>query len=458
MPHARIFRTSSFRLTALYAALFSASALILFGVIYYATAGYMARQLDRTIEAEISVLEEEARVGGVSRVATIIAEREAETPYSGTVYLLQDAKGQQLAGNLSLRRQVVGRFALHGRSRAAEGEEAHRIRARGVKLDDGSYLVIGQDANQLDELQGLIIRAFSWSLAATLILAIFGGLLMSASVLRRIGAVARSSRAIMQGDLSQRIQNRGVGDEFDQLADALNAMLARIETLMDGLKQVSNDIAHDLRTPLSRLQQRLDAVRRSSPSISDYENLVDRSMRDMDAILEIFTAMLRIAEIESTRRKSSFSEVGLSELLQTVLEVYESLAAEKSQTLVGRIAPTLVVHGDRELLTQLFANLVENAIKHSPPGSRVAVEATESSGVVEAVVADTGPGIPEAEHGQVFRRFYRLEASRSMPGSGLGLSLVAAVAALHGIEIALDDNNPGLRVRLRFQSSTNPAG
>jgi signal transduction histidine kinase len=447
---ARLFRTSSFRLTALYAALFSTSVLVLFAVIYFATAHYMTQQLDRAIRAEIEVLQDEAHLGGVRRVATIIEKRQAETPRSGTVYLLRDAKGRQVAGNMSLRRPLVGWFELRGRSRAAEGEEAHRIRARGVKLADGGYLVVGQDAQQFDDMEGLIIRAFSWSLAASLILAILGGMLMSASVLRRIGSIARTSQAIIQGDLSQRLQDRGVGDEFDQLAGALNAMLARIETLLDGLKQVSNDVAHDLRTPLSRLRQRFEAVRRSTPSIADYETLVDRSIEDMDALLEMFTAMLRIAEIEATTRTSGFLDVDLSDVLQTVLEVYEPLATGKSQVLAGSIAPKLFVRGDRELLTQLFANLIENAIKHTPDGSRIAVEAIQSSGVVEAVVADTGSGIPEAERGKVFRRFYRLEPSRSVPGSGLGLSLVAAIAALHEIEIILADNRPGLRVQLRF--------
>jgi methyl-accepting chemotaxis protein len=242
--------------------------LVLFAVIYFATAHYMIQQLDRAIRAEIDVLQDEAHLGGVRRVATIVEKRQAETPRSGTVYLLQDANGRQVAGNMSLRRPLVGWFELQGRSRATEGEEAHRIRARGVKLADGGYLAVGQDAQQFDDMQGLIIHAFSWSLAASLLLAILGGMLMSSSVLRRIGSIARTSQAIIQGDLSQRLQERGVGDEFDQLAGALNAMLARIETLLDGLKQVSNDVAHDLRTPLSRLRQRFEEVRRSTLSIA----------------------------------------------------------------------------------------------------------------------------------------------------------------------------------------------
>jgi signal transduction histidine kinase len=340
---ARLFRTSSFRLTLLYAGLFSGSVRVLFVAIYAAIAGYMTRQLDRAIDAEISALGEEGRVAGIERLAALISERASATPRTGTVYLLQDPEGLVLAGNLRPRQPVVGWMSVRGRSRAAEGEEPHRIRARGMRLDDGSYLLVGQDANQLEQVEELIIRAFAWSAAATIVLALAGGMLMSASVLRRIGSIAWASRAIMAGDLSQRIPSRGVGDEFDQLAEALNSMIARIEGLMGGLRQVSNDIAHDLRTPLSRLRQRLEVVRRASPSIADYETLVDSSIRDADAILGTFAAMLRIAEVEATMQTAGFADVDLSEVLQTVIEVYESLAAEHSDMLTGHIAPNLRV-------------------------------------------------------------------------------------------------------------------
>jgi signal transduction histidine kinase len=448
--HANLLRTSSFRLTVLYVGLFSASVLILFAVIYFATAGYMARQLDRAIAAELSDLEEEAQVGGTNRLATMITERQSATPTSGSVYLLQDGKGEHLAGNLQPRRPVIGWFDFHGRSRVEEGEQPHRIRVLGKKQEDGSYVLVGQDASQLDEVEGLIIDAFSWSAAVTLLLALGGGMLISANIGRRVASVARTSQAIMAGDLSRRVPSRGVGDEFDQLADTLNAMLARIEALMEGLKQVSNDVAHELRTPLSRLRQRFEAVQRGTPSPADYESLVDQSTRDIDAMLETFASMLRIAEVEAIGRTVGFTAVDLSDVLRTVLEVYEPLAHEKSQTLSGRIAANLTVHGNRELLTQVFANLAENAIKHSPEGAHITVDAMESSGAIEAVVADTGPGIPADERDKVFRRFYRLESSRTTRGSGLGLSLVSAIAVLHGIEISLSDNSPGLRVRLRF--------
>ena len=450
MSPIKLLRTTSFRLTLLYAALFGASVLVLFAMIYVATAGYLARQLDRSIDAEITTLEEAAQPGGISRLAALIAERQTATPLNGTVYLLQDSEGHVLAGNLRPRRPIPEWFDLRGRNRASEGEEPHRIRARGVKLADGAYLLVGQDASQLDQLRNLIVRSFLWSAAATVLLALAGGMLMSASILRRVGSVARASQAIMEGDLTQRIPGRGAGDEFDQLADALNAMVARIETLMIGLKQVSNDVAHDLRTPLSRLRHRFEATLRGDPTAGEYRALVERSMRDIDQMLETFAGILRIAEIEAATRKAGFAEVDLTEVLGTVIEVYAPLAEEKTQTLASDIAAGLRTRGDRELLTQLLANLVQNAIRHTPARSRIDVTAAEREGAIEVTVADNGPGIPDAERAKVFRRFYRLEASRSTPGNGLGLSLVAAIAGLHGIAIELADNAPGLRVRLRI--------
>jgi signal transduction histidine kinase len=447
---ANLLRTSSFRLTLLYAGLFAVSVLVLFAIVHVATADYMARQLDRVVNAELAFLEEADRIGGNDRLIAVIEQRQLGTPRTGTVYLPQDADGGRLAGNLSPRRATAGWLDFPGRSREAEGEEPHRIRAQGVMLEDGRYLFVGQDANQLDELRALVLQAFGLGAAVTLVLALAGGLVMSARILRRVTAVAGTSQAIMQGDLSQRVPTRGVGDEFDHLAEALNAMLARIQRLMDELKQVSHDIAHDLRTPLSRLRQRLEGAERSNLALEDYRELVDRSIRDIDAILATFASLLRIAEIEAGARRSGFAEVDLGALLRTVIEVYEPAAADRGQSIEQHIASGLVVRGDRDLLAQLFANLLQNAIVHTPHGSRITVDAAAAARSIVVAVADNGPGIPESERAKVFQRFYRMDSSRTTAGSGLGLSLVAAIARLHGIAVALEDNRPGLRVGLRF--------
>jgi signal transduction histidine kinase len=227
-------------------------------------------------------------------------------------------------------------------------------------------------------------------------------------------------------------------------------MLDRIQDLMLGLQQVSSDIAHDLRTPLTRLRQSLELARRREHSVEGLHKALDGAIGNADAILETFSALLRIAQIEAGTRRAGFTAVALSELLVGLIEAYQPVADEKRHNLQGQVVPGLFVHGDRELLTQLFANLIENAIGHSPAGAEISVEATSAQGEVLVLVADNGPGIPAEFRRKVLQRFYRLEVSRTTPGSGLGLSLVAAVATLHEAAIDLEDNEPGLKCRLRF--------
>jgi signal transduction histidine kinase len=449
VPLPRLLKTSSFRLTLLYAGLFGLSVLILFAVIYSSTAGYMARQLDEAVTADLVELQHEADGGGLPRLTTVVSQWASRSP-AGGYYLLEDPEGHVLAGNMAALPPVLGVFE-HAKGPASEGaEEMHPVRGRGVRVGDGDTLLVARDSFQLEEMQELIARAFLWSLMMTLILAICGGAVMSAGLLRRVEAVSRTSRAIIDGNLDQRIPVRGVDDEFDHLSLSLNAMLDRIQALMEGLKQVSSDIAHDLRTPLPRLRQRLEVARLKAQSVEELRAALDGSIAHVDAILETFGALLRIAQIESGTRKAGFARVDLSELLSAMVEIYAPVAEAKGQSFTGAITPALAVRGDRDLLTQMFANLVENAIRHSPPGAEIALCASLQVGMIEAVVCDTGPGIPEQSRSKVFLRFFRVDESRTTAGSGLGLSLVAAVAALHDIEITLGDNHPGLRVMLRF--------
>jgi signal transduction histidine kinase len=275
---------------------------------------------------------------------------------------------------------------------------------------------------------------------------------MSGSLLRRIETISRTARDIMAGDFSRRIPVRGTGDEFDHLVRSLNAMLERNQAAMESVRQVSNDIAHDLRTPLTRLRQRLDLAQRRARSVEEWRRAAEGCISDMDAILETFGGLLRIAQIESGMPTRRFTKVDLSELLRTVIEVYQPMAEEKEQPFTADIAFGLTVWGDGELLTQMIANVIENAMKHSPTGASINLVTSESPSTIAVAVSDSGPGIPAEERARVFRRFYRLERSRRTPGSGLGLSLVEAIAALHQIGIELTDNGPGLRVTLRFHA------
>ena len=265
-----------------------------------------------------------------------------------------------------------------------------------------------------------------------------------------------AARHIMDGHLNERVPSRGKADEFDRLAANLNAMLDRIQQLMQGLHQVSSDIAHDLRTPLSHMRQRLELARLKAASAADYDAAVERAVADIDGILGVFAALLRIAQIEAGARREGFAPIDLSGVFETIIDTYGPVADDSGHRLTGTVAPGQRIRGDRQLLTQMLANLVENTIRHTPPGTGITVSLAPGPDGPVGQVRDTGPGIPEAAQQKVFQRFFRLDASRMTPGSGLGLSLVAAVAQLHEIRLALSDNRPGLAVTLDFAEAAEP--
>ena len=442
----RLFRTSSFRLTLLYAGLTGASFLLLFGVVYWSTTRFMDRQIDATVASELAEIQADARDDGMDSMRGNVQAMVGRVP--GYFYLLQDASGAVLAGNLPAVEPLPGVREWPGPARHRK-QPLSGIRGYGVVLSNGGYLLVALSTYQLHEMDEMVERSFLAGLALAMLLALGGGALTSLGVLRKIELVSQTSRDIVGGDLQRRIAVRGSGDEFDHLAISLNTMLDRIQTLMEGLHQVSTDIAHDLRTPLTRLRQRLElAQRRGGGDQQTFHAVVDATLKDLDTILETFSALLRIAQIESGARRAGFAELDLGELLRAVVELYLPALEEKNQTLGEHINAGLRVSGDRQLLMQLFANLLENAVRHSPVGAHIEVSVKRRAERVEACVADNGPGIPAALQAKVLQRFYRLEQSRTTPGSGLGLSLAAAVAGLHEASLALEDNAPGLRVRV----------
>lgn len=445
MRLSRIVKTSSFRLTLLYAAISCLSSILLFGVIYWSAAGFMEGQIDNTVSSEIAEIEADAAGGTANEMTATVDALTRRSP--DFFYLLQDGGGKVLAGNLPPMAPVLG---THEQRTATlrEQDRTTTLRGNGVELPGGAYLFVALSTHELHEMQGMIKRAFLWGLGATILLSLASGAVMSVSILRRVEALSRVSREIVAGDLQRRIPLRGSDDEFDHLATSVNAMLDRIQGLMDGLRQVSSDIAHDLRTPLTRLRQRVELALRKAGDVASLRAAFEGTLRDVDAILETFSALLRIAQIESSARRAQFTAVDLTEILRTAVEVYMPIAEEKRQTVVEAIQPDLLVRGDRELLLQLFANLIENAVHHTAEMSNIMIRAERSQAHVEVVVADNGAGIPEELRSRVFRRFFRLEASRTTPGSGLGLSLAAAIASLHAATIVLSDNRPGLHASI----------
>ncbi len=431
--------------------LFSASALALLGFIYWSTAAYMSRQADETIEAEIKGLAERYETDGLGGLTAQIADRlSAQQPGDSSIYLLADSQLNPLVGNINrwprVREDEQGwfNFQLSG----SESKRIHRARARAFILKRNFYLLVGRDMFELEDTQKLIIRTLIWGLAITLALALLGGVMMSRSMMRRIELINRTSREIMSGDLTKRIPTSQSDDDFDALADNLNRMLDQIELLMDGVRRVSDNIAHDLRTPLARLRRGLESLRMSDVQGESRRDLLDSAVNEADGLLATFNALLRIARIESEARREGFDEIELKALLRDVGDLYGPVAEEKGLEFKLACESSLTIYGDRDLLFQALANLLDNAIKYTPAGGSISVSVDD---ILRGVtICDTGPGIPEAEWDKVFQRFYRLDHSRTSAGSGLGLSLVSAVAKLHRIALTLGSNDPGLCVTLRM--------
>jgi signal transduction histidine kinase len=447
----RLLRTASFRLSALYAVLFGLSVLVLGAITYWSTRSAIEQQLMRRIEAEMALLKLEFRTSGLDRLIAVIQQRTRTAPNLDFDYFLADAAGRHLAGNLPLVLDRLGWNEISAPEDASETSsgEVERVRLLVRELDGGLRLGVGEDLEQVDELEETFLTVLASALGIVLVLGIGGGLLLSAGFLRRLDAITRTADAIIAGDLSRRIERTGSGD-FDHLATTLNAMLDRISGLMENLRQVSSDIAHDLRTPLSRLRQDLEEATDKNLTAADYRKVVERAVEYADILLQTFSALLRIAQIEAGTRRSAFKTLDLSDVLCTVAEAYAPAAEESGHTFRAEIADHARINGDCELLAQLFTNLVENALHHTAPGTSITLRLFRKGESAVAEIADTGAGIPEEERAKVFRRFYRLERSRTTPGSGLGLSTVAAIIDLHRATIELLDNRPGLRVAIRF--------
>ncbi|MBW2421551.1 MAG: HAMP domain-containing protein [Deltaproteobacteria bacterium] len=455
MQWGELLRTSTFRLALLYMALFGGSVLLLLGFIYWSTVAFMSSQTDATIEAEIVGLSEQYREHGAGGVVATIRERVERDPDSSSVYLLVSPSYKPLAGNLTAwpaeAAEQDGWLGFEFKDPRAGGR-IFQARARPFVLEGGLRLLVGRDTRELKATQQLIVRALLWGIAITVALASMGGMAMSRSMLRRIEEINQTSREIMAGDLSRRVPTTGSSDDFDELAANLNAMLDEIQRLMDGIRQISDNVAHDLRTPLTRLRNRLEQLRGEMEPDSSQLEQVERGIADADQLLSTFSALLRIARIEAGGLRLANEVVDLAALVRDAAELYEPLADDKEVALDAGVEGSPTIRGDRDLLFQALTNLLDNAVKYTPQGGRVSIVAGGDAGRVEVCVSDTGSGIPALERENVLQRFYRLEGSRTTPGNGLGLSLVAAVAAMHHGALVLDDNAPGLRATLRFDT------
>ena len=452
-------RNSTFQIALLYMVVFATSVFLLLAFIYWRTAGFMTAQTDETIEAEITGLAEQYRSRGINGLIAIVRERVARDPNGKSLYLFTTSDYDKLAGNLSAWPQNVQasngwiNFTLND-SVGWRGEP-HLARARVFKVQGGLRLLVGRDVQELTTLKHLIERAIDWGMGITLALSLFGGFMISRSTAKRIEVINQTARKIMNGHLSLRIPARGTGDDFDQLADNLNQMLDRIVHLMEGIRHVSDSIAHDLRTPLTRLRTQLENTLLTVEGDAARDQ-VARAVAETDQLLATFNALLRIARLEMTGHSADKSPVQLGPLVHDACELYEALAEDKEQEFVLDIPQDVTIEGDRDLIFQVVSNLIDNAIKYTPPEGNIRVLVTQEEDDAIFQVEDSGIGVPDSEKDKVFERFYRVAKSRSQPGNGLGLSLVSAVVDMHQGRIELADRytdgreNPGLKVTLRF--------
>jgi len=438
----------------MYMVLFATSVFILMGFIYWATAGYMSSQTDETIEAEIIGLAEQYQRQGLNGLISVIRERVARDPNGKAVYLFTARDFIKLAGNISKWpedgevQEGWLNFTLD-ESLGWQSEETRPARARVFIVPGGLRLLVGRDVNEFMAVKRLVERAINWGMGVTFALAMFGGIMMSRSTAKRVEIINQTSQKIMKGNLALRIPDRGTNDDFDQLARNLNEMLDRIVQLMEGIRHVSDNIAHDLRTPLTRLRNQLENTMLSVNREQDREQVAS-AVAEADQLLATFNALLRIARLEMGGRVSNFEVFDLSELVQDAAELYEALAEDKKQKLSIVIEHNIEIVGDRDLLFQTLSNLIDNAIKYTPEDGNIDLTLASNQDEIYLSVADSGIGIPEEDRDKVFDRFYRVAKSRSLPGNGLGLSLVQAVMDLHQGRIQLSDNHPGLQVELSF--------
>jgi signal transduction histidine kinase len=438
---------------------FAAFSVVVMGALLVLVYGWMSSLLERHLQEAVLrqrtvLLNDLAQDGRESMLGLVrqYTEKHSASPVHFPVHFLaQDRTGNRLAGDLPTMRATEGwqEFSLPASS--AHGDTAARVhRGLGTWIDDDTFLLVTHDTADLSQTRKVLVSSFAAALGVTVLLALVGGLSIGAVLLRRVEGINRTARAIMDGDLSRRIPVGRRRDELHGLAESLNRMLARIEELMENLRHVTNDVAHDLRSPLGRLRQRLEASRLKQCACAEYETAIDAAIDDTNVILNTFDAMLRIAEVEAGARRKRFASVDLSIVASTIVEAFTPVAEDEGRVIVTHIEPGVTVNGDRELITQMLANLVENSLRHTSHGMALGLTVERVGGAVHVKVVDAGSGIPADERQRVLRRFYRLDASRSTPGSGLGLSLVAAVVKLHGAQIFLEDNEPGLRAVIVF--------
>jgi len=452
----RLLSATGFRIALLYLLLLGATLLVLVGFVYWSTAALIEGQAQDTVDAEIRGLAEQYRDGGLARLVEVIDERSGVEGVSKGVYLLTDWQYQPLAGNLAAwpdgEPDEGGWLRITLRRLADPDPDPRSVLGRKFELAGAFHLFVGRDIDEHGLFRRNMVDAFAWAFLPAVLLGMLGGILIGRYSLRRVEAVRAAAADIVAGDLSRRVPVTGSGDEFDRLATTINEMLERIGQLMSGMRLVTDSLAHDLRSPLTRARSSIDRALSRDADNEDYRDALEQTAAELETILRTFESLIQIAQAEAGADRLPRGPVDLSALAGDLLELYQPAAENAELAVEADIAPGIVIEGHRQLLAQAIANLLDNAVKFTPRDGRIALALRRQGDRLVLSVADSGPGVPAADRERVLQRFVRLDDSRGTPGSGLGLSLVAAVAKLHGAALELGDAAPGLRVTLSFPS------
>jgi len=453
----RLWRSTSVRLALGFALLFIISSLLLVGLLWWGTADYLDRETAAVIRADTQSIEDDVTFRGVGGAAAMLNERDGQAPDGRAVFMLANPALKAIAGNLTAWPQSLPvKPGWYQRPLGLDGN-LRLMQLYVTALPGGMHLLVGRDIQERVQIRALIVDGLSWAAVVAFVIAILGGVLVRRAVLRRVEIINRAASAIVQGDMSRRLPTRDTTDEFDQLAQTINLMLLQIERLIDGVRNTSSSIAHDLRTPLAELRARLEGIIRERPAAETAFEEIHRAVADIDRVIGIFNALLRLAEIDSGVRRSGFRSVELAEITTEIAELYGPLIEEKGTALVIDVPHGLVVSGDPFLLAEAVANLVDNAAKYGSYDGVITIRVRQADDrQVEIAVADNGMGIEASEKASVTSRFYRGRAARGIGGVGLGLSVVEAVARLHGGALELGDNRPGLVATLRIATGPLP--
>jgi signal transduction histidine kinase len=447
-PPSHFLKSAGVRFGVIYAALFGISAAALAAFLWWSTAGLLERQTAAAIDLDSEALIGQFLQGGPLAVMTAIKDRVAGNIDDDALYLLVDPNFKVMEGNLNAWPPRMPVDETWGQLKLDRAGVPTLMQVHYFELPGGFHMLVGRDIAVRSQLSLMMEGALLWAAAIAVILGSVGAWAVRGLFRATIADVSATAMAISAGDLSRRVRVAGQDDEFDLLAETINDMLERISRLMDGVRQVSNAIAHDLRTPITRARTRLEDAFQHAGTEAELRAAIERAMADLDDIVGVFQALLRISEIEAGARRRAFAPLELAPVLGDLVELYDAAAEEAGLLLHSDIAASLPVFGDRDMIQQAVANLLDNAIKFSPPGGVIAVSAGVEAGMVRIEVADQGAGIPETDRERATERFFRGEQARSTPGSGLGLALVQAVAQLHGGELQLGDARPGLRAAL----------